>query len=155
MEKLERMKMKSQDIPVIERDLLLLENQLPLIVLKELGYRSGIDFVSWQREFVTHTISGPKRAIYQLPYCCPINQCRHILEIAWVHLTEVEDVRRCSYTRYSHHSPIDLYRVGIRLRPNQKQCLNDVMFYAGCHAPSILCMYRVTCLLRPRRVVSC
>ncbi|KAH7856605.1 hypothetical protein Vadar_003434 [Vaccinium darrowii] len=37
MEKLERMKMKSQDIPVVERDFLLLENQLPVIVLKELA----------------------------------------------------------------------------------------------------------------------
>ncbi|KAH7857611.1 hypothetical protein Vadar_014536 [Vaccinium darrowii] len=97
MEKLETMKMKSQDIPVVERDFLLLENQLPLIVLKEWGYRSGINFVSRLREFITHNIKS-RKSYLSVTILSSYKPISHILEIEWVHLTDVIDVRRRSYT---------------------------------------------------------
>ncbi|XP_057983453.1 UPF0481 protein At3g47200-like [Malania oleifera] len=156
------MKMRSLDIAFVRRDLFLLENQLPFLVLKELvslrfEQKEGINKIN---SFIEHTRALPppgKPGWRQRIENC-IDDCNflkkplensknqpvdeegpaHLLDLLRAQLINLPDkkIATKSISRsslwHSYRSVKELKTAGIKFRPSNTQCYTDIRFEQGC-----------------------
>ncbi|XP_057983217.1 UPF0481 protein At3g47200-like [Malania oleifera] len=135
------MKMRSLEIAFVRRDLFLLENQLPFLVLKVLmslrfQEEEGINKIN---SFIEHTraLPPPGRPLLNSENQ-PDKEPAHLLDLLRAQLIKLPDKKIATKSNnrsslwYSYRSVKELKTAGIKFRPSKTRSFRDIMFEQCC-----------------------
>ncbi|XP_076958467.1 UPF0481 protein At3g47200-like [Bidens hawaiensis] len=126
-------KLKSYQIVLAHQDLFLLENQIPIEVIRQVAHMTEIDLEVSFRQFLNESRIVKPLWSNTKPFLPEFKTCNHILHVLHGSLTDSPMNESSSHLRnaYNYRNVSELVGVGIHFGPSSRMSLAHVEFSKG------------------------